>query len=113
MSGDEPLILEEILFKGNYQTKKGQPVEFKKNGEVTGLGKYKYYVPMMDYFDAGRQIDQVGLGETRDKLDYFGFKFRKNGLDLFALKCKTFDEGEKRCVDVDFGNKIYDLEKLP
>lgn len=108
-SGSQPLILESILFEGAYVMKKDVKVEFKNNGEVTGLGKYKYYVPVMDYFDAGLQIDQVGLGETRDKLDYYGFKFRKNGLDLFEIKCKTYDDKEKRCVDVDFGKKAFDL----
>ncbi len=111
-NGDnQPRILEEILFKGNYELKKGEKVEFKNNGEVTGLGKYKYYAPLIDYFDAGLDIDQVGLGETRDKLTNFGFKFRKNGLDLFELKCKTFDDKEKRCVEVDFGKKVFDLTR--
>jgi len=112
-AGSQPRILEEILFKGLYQPKKGAQVEFKSNGEVSGLGKYKYYNPVMDYFDAGLQIDQVGLGETRDKMTYFGFKFKKHGLELFELKCKAYDETDKaRCVDVDFGKKIYDLEKV-
>ena len=110
-AGNQPRILEEILFKGTYELKKGEKVEFKKNGEVTGLGKYKYYAPLIDYFDAGLDIDQVGLGETRDKLTNFGFKFRKNGLDLFELKCKTFDDKEKRCVEVDYGRKAFDLSK--
>lgn len=108
---NQPRILEEILFKGSYELKKGGKVEFKNNGEVTGLGKYKYYAPLLDYFDAGLDIDQVGLGETRDKLTNYGFKFRKNGLDLFDLKCKTFDDKEKRCVEVDFGKKVFDLTK--
>lgn len=107
----ETRILEEILFKGNYTTKKGQKVEFKNNGEVTGLDQYKYYVPLIDYFDAGLQIDQVGLGETREKLEYFGFKFKADGLDLYKIKCLTYEESEKRCVDVDFGEKVYQLKK--
>lgn len=111
MTGGQPRILEDILFKGNYELKKGQKVAFKNNGEVTGLGKYKYYAPLIDYLDAGLDIDQVGLGETRDKLTNYGFKFRKNGLDLFELKCKTFDKKEKRCVEVDFGKKAFDLSK--
>ena len=110
-TNNDPRILEEILFKGTYSTKKGERIEFKANGEVSGLGKYKYYEPVIDYFDAGLQVDQVGLGETRDKLTNFGFKFRKNGLDLFELKCKTFDDKEKRCVEVDFGKKAFDLSK--
>ena len=111
VSGNQARILEEILFKGSYVLKKGEKVEFKNNGEVTGLGKFKYYAPLLDYFDAGLDIDQVGLGEMRDKLTNYGFKFRKNGLDLFELKCKTFDDKEKRCVEVDFGKKAFDLTK--
>ena len=109
IADNQPRILEEILFKGTYAMKNGEKVEFKNNGEVIGLGKYKYYAPLIDYFDAGLDIDQVGLGETRDKLTNFGFKFSKNGLDLYDLKCKTFDKKENRCVEVDFGNKVFDL----
>lgn len=111
-AGNEPQILEEILFKGKYKSKTGEQVEFKSNGEVTGLGKYKYYKPLIDYFDAGLQVDQVGLGETSDKMENFGFKFKKDRLELYVLKCKTYDNTEKRCVEVDFGDKTYELAKV-
>jgi hypothetical protein len=110
--GQQPLILEEILFKGTYQPKKGDRVEFKNNGEVSGLGIYKYYRPVIVYFDAGLQIDQVGLGETKESLDYFGFKFKKDKLELYSLKCNTFDKAENRCVEVTFGEKTHELQKL-
>jgi hypothetical protein len=109
--GNEPRILEEILFKGTYNSKKGEKIEFKSNGEVTGLGQYKVYKPLTDYFDAGLQVDQVGLGETIDKLEYFGFKFKKNKLELYKLKCDEYDDIDKRCVEVSFGDKLYDLQK--
>jgi len=111
-TGSEPRILEEILFKGNYSSKKGEQVEFKANGEVSGLGKYKYYKPVIDYFDAGLQIDQVGLGTSADKMEYFGFKFKRNKLELYKLKCDTYDDIDKRCVEVSFGEKSYDLQKI-
>lgn len=104
-------ILEEILFKGIYTSRKGQKVEFKNNGEITGLEPYKHYVPLIDYFDAGLQIDQIGLGESPDKLEYFGFKFKEDELDLYKIKCLAYEESEKRCVDVDFGEKIFQLKK--
>ncbi len=107
----EPRILEEILFKGKYTTKEGSPVEFKNNGEISGLENYKYYSPVLDYFDAGLQIDQVGLGMTKEKLDYFGFKFSNDGLTLYKIKCVTYDDAEKRCVEVDFGEKVYILKR--
>jgi len=109
--GQQPLILEEILFKGVYSSKSGERIEFKNNGEVSGLGKYKYYLPVIDYYDAGLQIDQVGLGETRDVLEYYGFKFKKNKLELYTIKCLTYDETDKRCVEVAFGQKAYELDK--
>jgi hypothetical protein len=109
--GQEPLILEEILFKGVYTSKNGERVEFKNNGEISGLGQYKYYRPVIDYYDAGLQIDQVGLGETMDAVEYFGFKFKKNKLELYKIKCVTYDDTDKRCVEVAFGQKAYDLEK--
>jgi hypothetical protein len=107
----QALILEELLFKGTYTSKSGQPIEFKNNGEVSGLGKYNYYHVLTDYMDAGLQIDQVGLGETSEKSDYFGFKFRDNMLELYELRCLTFDKTENRCVEVDFGRKIHSLRK--
>jgi len=110
-TGDQPRILEEILFKGVYESKKGERVEFKNNGEVSGLGKYKYYTPVIDYFDAGLQIDQVGLGETKDNPTYFGFKFKKDKLDLYSLKCTEYDNVDKRCVEVSYGEKMHELRK--
>jgi hypothetical protein len=110
-SANEPRILEEILFKGTYESKEGDHVEFKNNGEITGLGKYKYYEPVIDYFDAGLQIDQVSLGEKMDNMKPFGFKFRNGRLELYELKCKTYDDTEKRCVEVDFGNKTITLHR--
>ena len=111
VSGDQPRILESILFTGKYTNKKGEPVEFKPNGEVSGLGKYHYYLPVIDYFDAGLQVDQVGLGITREKMDYFSFKFHKDQFDIYTLKCKEVDPVDKRCVDVTFGTKVYELQK--
>jgi hypothetical protein len=107
----EPRILEEILFKGNYELKNSQNVTFTPSGEVSGLGKYNYYKPVLDYFDEGLQVDQVGLGITRDQMEYFGFKFTGDNLDLFELKCKTYDDTGKRCVEVDFGKKVYSLQR--
>ena len=108
----QPLILEEILFKGTYKASKKEQVEFKNNGQVVGLGKYKYYTVLTDYMDAGLQIDQVGLGETMDKWEYYGFKFKPKGLELYEIKCKVMDEAENRCVDVDFGKLAYSLEHI-
>lgn len=105
-------ILENVLFEGKYVTNTGQTVVFKNNGEIMGLEKYKYFVPVLDYFDAGLQVDQVGLGETRGNMDYFGFKYKGDMLELYKLKCKTYDDTGNRCVDVGFGERLYQLKKI-
>ncbi len=45
---NNPLILEEILFKGKFSLADGNEVEFKNNGEITGLENYRYYQPAID-----------------------------------------------------------------
>ena len=112
VSGERNLILEGLLFAGLYTAENGAKVEFKSNGEVSGLGAYKYFDPLIDYFDAGLQVDQVGLGETREQMEYFAFKFQKDKLELYTLKCKTYDEAEQRCVEVDFGKRVHVLKKV-
>jgi hypothetical protein len=109
---DEALILEEILFKGHYKMKGAGEVEFKNTGEVTGLGKYKYYRVLSDYLDAGLDVNQVWLGESRDSMDYYGFKSKGNSLDIYHLKCLEYNKEDKRCEQVDFGKVAYSLTKM-
>jgi hypothetical protein len=109
---NEALILEEILFKGHYKLKGGGDVEFTNTGKVTGLGKYKYYKVLTDYLDAGLDVDQVWLGETRDHMDYYGFKSNNKSLRIFNLKCLDYNKEDKRCERVKFGKEAYMLMKV-
>jgi hypothetical protein len=108
---NEALILEEILFKGHYKLKGGGEVEFKNTGEVTGLGNYKYYRVLSDYLDAGLDVNQVWLGETRDSMEYYGFKSKDKTLDIYKLKCLEYNKEDKRCEQVDFGKVAWSLTK--
>ncbi len=103
-------ILEQLLFKGSYLNEEEATVTFKNNGEVNGLGEYKYYAPLTDYNDAGLNIDQLQLGKTKDDLNAFGFKFKKKKLEIFVLDCKTKDD-QGNCVEVAFGQKLFNLKK--
>lgn len=109
---DEVKILEEILFKGQYVTSEGKIVNIKNNGQVTGLDNYRYYYPIIDYYDAGLQIDQIGFGITNKDFDYYGFKFNNETLELYKLKCITYDSIEKECVEVDYGELAYKLSRM-
>jgi len=112
------LILEEILFKGEYKDKDGKTIQFKRDGQVIGLEGFHYYAPLLDYADAGLNIDMVILGKTEKDLEtppvnfskWFGFKFNKSHLELYKIKCLTYYENE--CVKVDFGQLVYKLRKI-
>ncbi|MFN3784587.1 MAG: hypothetical protein ACK4R6_11740 [Spirosomataceae bacterium] len=106
---DTYLILEEILFKGKFTNADQKTIEFKPNGQVTGLGNFTFYSPQIDYFGAGNQVDQVGLGSSPDNLDWFGFKFNKDTLEIYTITCLTFDSTDNVCVDTDYGQLSYKL----
>lgn len=107
-----PLILEEILFKGHYENAEGEVVEFRKDGHVNGLGTYTSYEPVIDYFDAGMQVDQVGMYTASDELEWLGFQFRSDTLELYELDCLTFDSTMDRCVEVAFGRLMHQMWKV-
>lgn len=104
-------ILEEILFKGTYSNATGTTIEFKNTGQVIGLDNFTLYEPVIDYIDAGMQVDQIGLGNDKTEIEYYGFKFHKDTLKLYKLNCLTYDSTENRCVDVAFGLQTHQLWK--
>lgn len=101
------LILEALLFKGYYLQSDGETIEFKDDRQIIGLDNFHFYKPVIDYYDAGLQVDQVDLGKSENDLQRFGFKFNGDTLELYKLKCLTF-EGH-RCMEVDFGQLAYKL----
>ena len=106
---DTEQILEEILFKGQYTNSNGKTIEFKPNGQVIGLDNFHFYDPIIDYFDEGMQVDQIRLGNSQTELDYYGFKFQGNTLELFKLNCIEFDSTSKNCGVVEYGQLIHKL----
>jgi hypothetical protein len=112
---EQYLILEEILFKGKYLKADKEFVEFKKNGEVLGLGNFQYYSPIIFYFnDEGLQVDQLYLGKSEQdkKIQPYGFRFNKDTLEIYKLSCIAFDSTSKKCGEVEFGKLMYKLLKI-
>lgn len=107
--GQQVKILEQLLFKGNYLSEAGTEVHFNKNGEVSGLGDYKYYEPIMDYNDVGRDVDQIKLGTKKDNMEAFAFKFKKKKLQIFSLHCLSKDDSGN-CAEVSFGDQLFGLK---
>lgn len=106
-----PLILEEILFKGAYILPDGQKVIFKNNGQVNGLDDFQFYEAAIDYIGPGMQVDQLSLSATKDKKNWMGFKFQGDTLLVFNLKCVEYDKANETCGWVDFGELKYTLVK--
>jgi hypothetical protein len=107
----QPTILEELLFAGRYQDDNGSVVEFTEDGQVHGLGDYKTYSAYIDYTDQGMNVDQIGLGVTKIDEENYAFKFNKDTLSVYNLKCLDFDSLNKACAVVDFGGLQYRLVK--
>ena len=114
---DEILVLEEILFMGNYLTNDGKKVKLDKDGQIRGLDKYYYYKPYTDYYDEGMQVDQLILIKSKRDLDWkdceeFGYRFNSDTLELYKLKCLVFDSVSNNCAEVELGELKYKLLKI-
>jgi hypothetical protein len=110
-NSSQPTILEEVLFRGHYQGDNGLHVEFTGNGEVSGLGNFKTYSAYVDYADQAMQVDQIGLGSSKDSEKNYGFRFNHDTLRIYKLKCLEFDSINNVCAVLDFGDLEYKLIK--
>jgi len=108
----EEKFLEDILFSGKYLDSIGVEVQFTKDGQIIGLDSFKLYEPIYDYIDAGMDVDQIGLGTNQGKIKYYAFRFNRDTLLIYDLRCLTYDSTNKSCVIVDFGNQKYKLIKI-
>lgn len=114
---NELLVLEELLFKGIYITLDGKKVEFKNNGQIEGLEGFFYYKPEIDYYDQGMQVDQLILVKSEKSiewkdLEYYGFKFNMDTLELYKLNCIDFDSTYHQCGIVENGELLYKLWRI-
>jgi len=101
-------VAEQLLFAGKYDLD-GKQVEFTPNGKVTGLDSFSYYSVLIDYYDAGMQVDQIRLGKSYEDSELYGFKFKNDKLLIYELKCTDGDG--KYCNVVKYGKRLYKLEK--
>ncbi len=107
-------ILEEILFSGNYQDEDGKKVEFRTDGQITGLDFVSYYEPEIDYSDrAAGQVDRINLGQSHKKMDEYGFRFDKDTLLIYTINCLHYDAGAKECDSARLWDLMWKLRRLP
>ncbi|QAA81094.1 hypothetical protein EI546_04840 [Aequorivita sp. H23M31] len=101
-------IVEQLLFAGKYDLN-GKEVEFTPSGKIIGLAPFSNYSVLIDYYDAGMQVDQLRLGKSAAESELYGFAFKKNQLIIYELKCLE-PEGQY-CNVVKNGKKIYLLTR--
>jgi hypothetical protein len=105
-------FLGDILFSGDYLDNLGTQIRFLKDGHITGLDKFTIYDPIFDYLDAGMDVDQIDLGQSREKMTHYGFKFKQDTLLIYNLNCVVFDSTDRTCAQVEFGDIKYKLTKI-
>lgn len=108
----EVLILESILFKGNYLINKNEEVKFENNGTIKGWNQYKYYSVPIDYENEAMQVDQIKLSKDSIKFENFGFKFNKNYLELYKLKCNLYDSIQNTCKVIENDKLVYRFQSI-
>lgn len=101
-------VVEELLFAGKYDLD-GKQVEFTPTGKIIGWDNFTYYSVLIDYYDAGMQVDQIRLGKNFENSKLYGFDFKKDKLNIYELKCVE-PEG-KYCNVVKNGKRLYKLTK--
>jgi hypothetical protein len=105
-------IIESVLFAGRYlNSNKRDTAKFTSNGKIIGLSSFTSYQVMEDYYDEGRNIDQVIFTMNDGKSTYFAFKFLGDTLKLYDLKCLQYDSSSNQCAEVTFGKIRYTLIK--
>lgn len=101
-------VAEQILFAGTYNMA-GKRVEFTSNGKITGLDLFSYYSVIIDYYDAGMQVDKIRLGKNAEESKLYGFAFKHDTLTIYELKCLEGDDDF--CEVVKNGKKLFQMTK--
>ena len=101
-------IAEQLLFAGNYDLS-GKEVEFTADGQIIGLDTITYYSVLIDYWDAGLQVDQIVLGANSDDSKLYGFKFSHDTLSIYQLNC--LEKQETYCAVVENGLEVLKMIK--
>ncbi len=100
-----------MLFQGIWNAKNESAIRIAIDGSITGLQDYKEMRPMLDYWDAGLNVDMVEMVKWDGQIDMLGFLFQGDTLSLYKLRCVTMDD--EICVERKLGELVYQWVKEP
>lgn len=107
---NQPAILEQFLFAGDYEHVDGSVVEFTANGMVKGLEKFKTYSAFVDYVAETNPVNRMALSETQSEEKHFAYQFHNDTLLIYTLKCSDYDTNN-HCLEESFGELKYRLTR--
>lgn len=102
-------VAEQLLFSGIYQLGDVK-IEFTPDGRVLGMDSISYYTVLIDYWDAGMQVDLIELGRSPAQVHPYGFKFSGSELTIYELNCMAYYEDY--CVEIENGNVAFSLVRM-
>ena len=107
---EDPYILEELLFKGKYQTLDGKSVILTREGVISGLDQFKHYKPIIDYMDEWMEVNQIIMkgNNTKTRDNIYGFGFDQDTLIIYKLIRPTNDAADDYSP-TRFGSPVYKL----
>ena len=104
---DDYRIAEEFLLSGKYLSGDTE-VELTPDGRILGIDSLNRLSVVLDYQDAGMQVDLIDLG-LNDQMKTYGFTFKGNELIVYHLNC--LQKEDNRCMEVAIGEEYLALTR--
>ncbi|MCG2613752.1 hypothetical protein LZZ85_05650 [Terrimonas sp. NA20] len=103
-------IVDILLFAGKYRDEHGATVEFSTDGKVKGIPGINAYEAWLDYATSEAVTDQMSMGATPETMKDYAFRFDKDRLMIFHLKCRSMGQ-DSICMEYAIGDRYLTLTR--
>lgn len=103
-------IVDILLFAGKYRDEHGTVVEFSTDGKVKGIPGINVYEAWLDYATSEAVTDQLSMGASHETVKDYAFRFDKDKLTIFHMKCKSMGQ-DSTCMEYAVGDRYMTLTK--
>lgn len=99
--------INKALVVGDYND---NATSFKSDGTVNGLGGFKEFKILLDYYDMGRNLDLISLkNDSTENWEFYQFNFVSDTLFIRENECANMDNESGDCFELKEGRVIYKL----
>lgn len=107
------LAINELVFQGKYlDLQTGDTVEFKRNGNVTGIEGFTEYSAFEDYIGPALDLDLLRLKTEDEDLTELTWLSHGDQLDLYSIKCLQYDSEQQECWEIAKDQLLYSLKRI-